>query len=238
MPPPSSITVSLDAVIVAVTDDEPRLLVVDDGPRAYLPSAPLDLAADPTLELALRRGVEEQTGLDVGYVEQLYTFGDRDRGRGDPSARPLSVAYLALVQESPPLAGARWLGIYDLLPWEDQREHEPDVVSELLGPRLASWATDSDRVERIQVAFGPPWDGIRVLERYELLYEAGLVTSRTSAGSSNGPAWSRAPGSARWPRAADPPSSSATAPRCSWSVRAPDSVSRTGEAGTVREAAL
>jgi hypothetical protein len=175
VPPASSITVSLDAVIVAVTDDEPRLLVVDDGPRAYLPSAPLDLITDPTLELALRRGVKEQTGLDVGYVEQLYTFGDRDRGRGDPSVRPLSVAYLALVHESPPLAGARWLGIYDLLPWEDQREREPEIVSDQLGPRLATWATDSDRLERLQVAFGPPWDGIRVLERYELLYEAGLV---------------------------------------------------------------
>ena len=174
MAPDPIITISLDAVIVAVTDDEPRLLVVDNPQGALLPSGPLDLTADPTLELGLRRTVREQTGLDVGYAEQLYTFGDRGR-RGDlGAARPISVAYLALVQESPPLRGARWLGVYDLLPWEDHREGEPRILAEKLRPALARWATHV-QAQRIQVAFGPPWDGIRVLERYELLYEAGLV---------------------------------------------------------------
>ena len=32
-----------------------------------------------TLELGLRAWVSEQTGMDLAYVEQLYTFGDRDR---------------------------------------------------------------------------------------------------------------------------------------------------------------
>lgn len=166
------IAVSLDAVIVAVTDDEPRLLVVGDD-IACLPSGPFDQAADPTLELGLRRCVREQTGLEVGYAEQLYTFGDLGRG-DDSGVRPLSIAYLALVRETAPLPGARWLGVYDLLPWEDHREGEPGIVTDDLRPRLDQWA-DADHAERVQVAFGPPWDGIRVLERYELLYEAGLV---------------------------------------------------------------
>lgn len=169
------IEISLDAVIVAVTDDEPRLLVVDDGDHPCLPSGPLQLADDPTLELGLRRCVRDQTGLEVGYAEQLYTFGDRDRG-GDASCRPLSIAYLALVHESSPLPGARWVPVYWLLPWEDHREGEPAILVNDLRPFLDRWAVDdTERVERVQVAFGPPWDGIRVLERYELLYEADLV---------------------------------------------------------------
>lgn len=173
-------SISLDAVIVAVTDDQPRLLLVEGlaaggTDPAALPSAPLDAAGDSTLELGLRRCVREQSGLELGYAEQLYTFGDRERGDGDRE-RPLAIAYLALVHESPPLAGARWLGVYDLFPWEDHRDGVPPVLDDVVRPRLAGWAeAERGRVDRVQVAFGPPWDGIRVLERYELLYEAGLV---------------------------------------------------------------
>lgn len=169
-----AVEVSLDAVIVAVTDDQPRLLVVDDAESLpALPSGSLELGTDVTLELGLRRCVLEQTGLEVGYVEQLYTFGDLDR-RLVRSIRPISVAYVALVRESPPLPGARWVGIYDLLPWEDHRSGEPEILATHLRSRLERWAT-GERQERLQLAFGPPWDGIRVLERYELLYEADLV---------------------------------------------------------------
>ena len=168
--------VSLDAVIVALTDDDPRLLVVDDEGMASLPSGLLDLSCDITLELGLRRCVREGTGLELGYVEQLYTFGDLGRG-GRSTRRPISIAYLALVRESSPLAGAGWLGVYDLLPWEDHREGEPAILAGDLRPRLDAWANGDrdERAERIQLSFGSPWDGIRVVERYELLYEAGLV---------------------------------------------------------------
>ncbi len=169
-----AVEVSLDAVIVAVTDDQPRLLVVDDAESSpALPSGSLELGTDATLELGLRRCVREQTGLEVGYVEQLYTFGDLGR-REDPSTRPISIAYVALVRESPPLPGARWVGVYDLLPWEDHRDREPVVLADEIPSRLDAWAGDDCR-ERVLLTFGRPWDGIRVLERYELLYEAGLV---------------------------------------------------------------
>jgi hypothetical protein len=204
----SPIVVGLSAVIVAVTDGEPRVLTVQRAehslatPEALrsepspagehwsaLPFGPLDPEGDRTLELGLRGWVRQQTGLDLGYVEQLYTFGDRYR---DTRARPgtprlLSVAYLALVREGQ-VAGAgqaRWRDCYEFLPWEDRRASRPGLISKQIAPPLSAWAESgkdgparAQRRERVDIAFGlrgASWDADRVLERYELLYEAGLL---------------------------------------------------------------
>lgn len=97
----------------------------------------------------------------------------------------LSVAYLALAPEEQPAAGAEWLLAYELFPWEDHRLGPPAVIGETLAPALLAWAAAApdgleraDRTERAQIAFGlgpAQWDEVRVLERYELLYEAALV---------------------------------------------------------------
>lgn len=50
-----------------------------------------------SLEAAVRRELHEETGIEVNYLEQLYTFGDPDR---DPRQRVISVAYFALVKSS------------------------------------------------------------------------------------------------------------------------------------------
>ena len=174
-----SVTVSLDAVIMAVTRQAPRVLVVA-GPedRIAIPSGQLS-GSDRTLELAIRRLIAEQTGLEVGYVEQLYTFGDLLRHRGDVDGRVISVAYLALVRETPPTTGSRWIDAYELFPWEDHRNGRPAFIDDAVLPALEKWAEDDkDRRDRIDIAFGDAWDGIRVLERYEALYEAGLVPER------------------------------------------------------------
>lgn len=178
---PDAVTISLDAVIIAVTEDAPRVLVVASGEdREAIPSGLLEPAADETLELGIRRLIAAQSGLEVGYVEQLYTFGDRSRRRGDVDGRAISVAYLALVRESDPTEDARWIDAYELFPWEDHRDGRPPLIDEELLPALAEWAGETgERRNRIDLVFGDPWDGIRVLERYELLYEAGLVTERT-----------------------------------------------------------
>ncbi|MEQ8840885.1 MAG: NUDIX domain-containing protein [Acidimicrobiales bacterium] len=178
-----SVDLTLDAVIVAVTGGEPRVLVVDEEHPPGLPAGPLDAASDKTLDLAMRRRIREQTGLEVGYAEQLYTFGNRDRRRSAGPGRSISVAYLALVEESAPTPGAKWLGAYDLLPWEDHRAGTPPILTDVLLPALENWAEASpseDARERVEVAFGPLWDGIRVIERYELLYQAGLVQERAT----------------------------------------------------------
>ncbi len=176
--------VTLDAVIVAVTDERPKVLAVVEPGGAYrLPSGLLE-PKDRTLDRALRRFVRAEAGLEVGYVEQLYTFGDLDRTDG-AAGRLLSIAYLALVREAAPSAGAVWIDWYDLYPWEDHREGRPEVVDAVIAPALDAWVEAAgdereraQREERAHVVFGlggPPWDGVRVLERYELLYEVGLL---------------------------------------------------------------
>ncbi len=190
-----SLALGLHAVIVAVTDEEPRILTVErrsepgGSPVAALPFGLLEPDEHRTLELGLRLWVREQTGLELGYVEQLYTFGDRDReasdeGEGGPSAgeRLISVAYLALVRESSrPSAGAEWRNVYRRLPWEDGRRSTGSPAGGL-GSLLRTWSgrgrSSEARSERVDIAFGlggAAWDGEKVLERYELLWEAGLV---------------------------------------------------------------
>ena len=133
-------TVDLSAVIMAATPDEPRVLTVRATPQQPdgLPSGPLQ-SQHRTLEMGLRTWVAEQTQLTLGYVEQLYTFGDRDRAEAaDPSAgHALSIAYLALVREARPagLAHAAWRNWYGYLPWEDWREGRPPALK-VIEPRL------------------------------------------------------------------------------------------------------
>ena len=185
----ASVTVDLTAVIVAVTDCEPRVLTVGggrDGTAEALPSGPL-ARQHRTLEQGLRAWVEAQTGQSLGYVEQLYTFGDLDRGPAVAMpARVLSVGYLALVREPRSEAGApaTWRDWYRYFPWEDWRAARPPVLDGL-EPPLAAWAQGAAtagerqaRRERLAVAFGigsNRWSEDRVLERYELAYETGLV---------------------------------------------------------------
>lgn len=185
----ASVKVDLTAVIVAVTDGEPRVLTVGGehpGMPEGLPSGPL-ARRHRTLEQGLRAWVEAQTGQSLGYVEQLYTFGDLDRQSAAGSeARVLSVGYLALVREPRSGAGApaAWRDWYRYFPWEDWRRGRPEVVDSL-APALNAWARSAPTVgerqgrrERLAVAFAigsGGWSEDRVLERYELAYETGLV---------------------------------------------------------------
>jgi hypothetical protein len=176
-------TVGLAAVVVAVTEDEPKVLAIHSDAEDALPSGPLE-PQHRTLETGLRAWVETQTSQKLGYVEQLYTFGDRNRQR-DSVARPLSIGYLALVREARP-AGSRdaeWRDWYRYFPWEDWRGGRPAIVADIQNA-LSRWAgagaADERRLReaRAQLSFGyggAQWNDERVLERYELLYEAGLV---------------------------------------------------------------
>ncbi len=184
---PAEFSIDLSAAVVAVTAEEPRVLALRVGDRPALPSGPLE-EHHRTLEGGLRSWVERQTHQQLNYIEQLYTFGDLDRHDGG-AARALSVAYLALVREARPAGemAAAWLGWYACFPWEDWRGGRPAVLDRI-GAGLEAWAcaapdarTAEVRRRRRVLAFGlegaeeTSWNDERVLERYELLYEAGLV---------------------------------------------------------------
>ena len=192
------------AVIVAVAGSTPRVVTVRSAfevpepfrrgdmlppPRDALPGAAFEPERFRTLQEGIRAVAEDLSGLSLRYVEQLYTFGDRHR---DPhelfgGPRSLSVGYLALVRDAP--AGgedaAEWRDLYDYFPWEDWRVARPAALDTIVLPALRRWvqaapgeAERDRRQERAQLAFalnGDGWDSERVLERYELLYEAGLV---------------------------------------------------------------
>ncbi|RIJ14889.1 NUDIX hydrolase [Henriciella mobilis] len=187
----TALIIGLSVVIVAADGETPCVLVTRrDGGLAGLPFGTFDPARHRTFELALRGWVREQTGFDLGYVEQLYTFGDRDRETPEATladapanARVVSVGYLGLTPDptKPPEAlDARWRGWYSLFPWEDHRNGRPAIIDEVIAPRLSTWAAGNEpRQLRANLAFGldgQDWIDDRVLERYELLYEAGLVT--------------------------------------------------------------
>ena len=93
------IEIGLTAAIVTVEAGEPAILVAGESrrgeTRAGLPFGPFDPLAHRTFEIGLRAWVEAQTGLRVGYVEQLYTFGDRGRHAGPADVGPhmVSVGY-------------------------------------------------------------------------------------------------------------------------------------------------
>jgi hypothetical protein len=176
------VSIELTAVVVAVTGEEPRILAIQDG-RA-LPSGPFE-SGHPTLQMGLRAWVERQTHHPLGYVEQLYTFADRDRGHA--GGRMISISYLALTREAH-ASGDRdpgWRSWYRYLPWEDWRAGPSRLVARAIVPRLRAWAKAApdpaarrDRARRVDIGFGTTaetWNEELVLQRYELLYEAGLV---------------------------------------------------------------
>jgi hypothetical protein len=193
---PTELDVALDAVVVAVSDDEPRVLV--RLPGEALPAGPFDAEADRTLDLGLRRWVTEQTRLELGHVEQLYTFGDRDRDpRQAGGPRRLSIAYLALVRETAPEvpATAGWHSWYRYFPWEDWRAGRPADVDRLILPAVARWiATGAPgerrsrelRARRCTGTGHGGWNPDLVLERYELFWEIGLVAESLTPGPALG----------------------------------------------------
>jgi hypothetical protein len=188
------IVIGLSAAVVAATEDAPFVVVTREAADAApgLPFGLFDPAGDRTLELSLRGWVKEQTGFDIGYVEQLYTFGDRGREaplsdiEGSPD-RVISISYLALTPSRATLHGhgAQWRSWYEFFPWEDWRDGRPAVIDTLIAPRLRDWAAEARQGEtaarrraRVRLAFaleGAVWNEERALDRYELLYEAGLA---------------------------------------------------------------
>jgi hypothetical protein len=191
MPPaanrPRPIAIELNAVLVALIDEQPQVLTLEDG--ALLPSGPFE-GDHPTLQTGLRAWVERQTHHPLGYVEQLYTFADRSRAAATSGRRIVSISYLGLTRELIDKEGAAagehepgWQSWYRYFPWEDWRGGAPVSLARQVMPRVRRWidgasdpAERRQRRQRVEINFAEAsWNEDLVLQRYELLYEAGLM---------------------------------------------------------------
>ncbi len=186
-----ALAIELSVVVVAVQDNEAVVLCRNlprgaDGPAFALPSGPFVPKSHRTFDLALKAFVHDQTGFDIGYVEQLYSFGDIGRETvldgtniGDDI---ISVGYLALTNNRAFQAGfdAAWVPFGRFFPWENWRGGG-NVPLDRLRTALDTWvAVDDSGVRRPRVETLFPrdfdlWNEERVLDRYELLYDAGLT---------------------------------------------------------------
>jgi hypothetical protein len=183
------LSAELIAVLVAVSGASPRILTIED--EAALPSGPFE-SSDRSLQASLRAWVTQQTHQPLGYVEQLYTFADRDRG--GQAIRAISISYLGLTREAV-VSGryeAAWQDWYRYFPWEDRRGEGgrgegvggESPQQDWIARHLAAWVAQAGggeragRRQRVDITFGLggwTWNEELVLQRYELLYEAGLV---------------------------------------------------------------
>lgn len=91
-------SVTVDCVVFGYEPDEAlKVLLIKRGGEPFkgrwaLPGGFVQM--DEGLDTAARRELEEETGVRISYLEQLYTFGTPER---DPRGRVISVAYYALV---------------------------------------------------------------------------------------------------------------------------------------------
>ncbi len=95
---------------------------------------------EETLEEAVSRELEEETGISINYLEQLYTFGKVKR---DPRNRVVSVAYFGLVRPdiftlhaSTDAAAAEWFEINKLPPLAFDHQEIVDTALERLRTKV------------------------------------------------------------------------------------------------------
>jgi len=174
----------LVAVLVAVSGGQPRVLTARVNPQlANLPCGPFQ-TAHRSLQAGMRTWVEPHIQHTLGYVEQLYTFADSDRANWQ-GQRVISVSYLGLTreQDTQPAQGVVWHDWYRYFPWEDWRDGVPPGLTALQSA-LRNWVdcsahdTRLARRQRLDYLFPDDrsqWNADLILQRYELLYEAGLV---------------------------------------------------------------
>lgn len=186
-------------VLTAQTAPGPNGSVFDSpGPARRLPAGRFSPRSQASLEAALRSVVVEAAGRELGYIEQLLTdYGALDgpvESEAERGPRQLSISYLALTRaDTIPLAmGAQWLDCYELFPWEDFRGGRPAALANQILPGLERWCakaevdgaatpdgeTPMSRSERVAMSFGlsgRTWDDQRVVDRFDLMVEAGLL---------------------------------------------------------------
>lgn len=90
---------TVDCVVFGLSDSSLNVLLIQRANPPFkgqwaIPGGFVDM--DEALDDAARRELQEETGIENLFIEQLYTFGGVDR---DPRGRVVSVAYMALVRQ-------------------------------------------------------------------------------------------------------------------------------------------
>ncbi|HTK78569.1 MAG TPA: NUDIX domain-containing protein [Gemmataceae bacterium] len=91
---------TVDAVVFGLDDEDLKVLLIRRDLEPFRGKWALPggfVRVEESLEDAVRRELQEETGISQVFLEQLYTFGDVDR---DPRERVVTVAYYALVKLS------------------------------------------------------------------------------------------------------------------------------------------
>ncbi len=90
---------SVDLAIFAVSESGLEVLLMQRAAEPFadrwaLPGGWIHVDEDPDLEAAARRVLQDKTGVETPYLEQLQTTGNATR---DPRGWSMSIAYVALV---------------------------------------------------------------------------------------------------------------------------------------------
>jgi hypothetical protein len=195
---PEAVAVALAGAVFGVRAAEPVVAVVpaDRTGDESLPCGTFLPCEHATLEDGIRTWISQQTGVELGFLEQLCALSRRPRTDDLGLAHVVSISFLALVGpvQCSDRTRATWRSWYSFLPWEDWRSGRPECLNEI-DARLATWADadmprdalpDQHRRRRVRVAFGgggAAWDEEKVAERFELLCEAGIIASDQSEGT-------------------------------------------------------
>lgn len=99
MPAKQDIKVAVDAVVFGYTSKEGlSVLLIKRNIDPFKNSWALPgglVGDDESLEEAVQRELKEETGVNINYLEQLYSFGKPNR---DPRNRVISITYYGLVK--------------------------------------------------------------------------------------------------------------------------------------------
>ncbi|MEQ1650490.1 MAG: hypothetical protein ABL898_18070, partial [Hyphomicrobiaceae bacterium] len=205
----AALPITLSMVVISVRGDEPMIstLLVSEPPfGAAFPRGTFDPSQHQSLDVAARAIAKGVADLALGYIEQLIA-----RVVSDPtSAKAIEIGYLALLpppserkprQAHPRNTTVSWQSAYVFLPWEDWRHGRPGIMDGLVMPRLQAWARSDEpsrprtarnrsvnaRQARIRFAFGTSresWDETRVVERFDVLADAGIIVSSDTSDAS------------------------------------------------------
>lgn len=117
-----NIKIAVDAIVFGYADNKLNVLLIKQKFGALKNQWALVggfVKDDETLNVAVNRELQEETGIKVNYLEQLYTFGDNIER--DPRFRVISVAYFALVNSTKLILkadsdaeDAKWFSINEL----------------------------------------------------------------------------------------------------------------------------